>query len=140
MELLRLTALDEEDLAVISANLQDAILKADDVAYLPGERKLAMIVNRFNWIESSKQLERRRTGFRMDRVTRVSRLNFTTGDTVHSLLAILFHPAGEPPAGTIELVFSGGMGLKADVECIEVTLEDLGPAWETRRMPAHSDG
>lgn len=140
MELLRLTALDAEDLAVVSTHMQDAVLKAVDVVYLPGERKLALMANRFNWTGAPRQLERRRAGLRIDRVTRASRLNFTSGDTIHSLLAIVFHPAEEPPAGTIELVFSGGMGLKADVECIEVTLEDLGPAWETRHMPAHSDG
>lgn len=139
MEPLRLTALDAEDLAVVSAHLQDAILKASDVAFLPKDERLAMVVNRFNWSEAPRQLERRRAGVRIDRVKRVTRLNFTTGDTVHSLLAVVFHPAEEAPAGTIELVFSGGMGLKAEVECIEVMLEDLGPAWETSRMPAHSE-
>ena len=139
MELLRLTALDAEDLAVVSTHLQDAILKADDVVFLPKGQRLAMVVNRFNWSEAPGQLERRRAGLRIDKVRRVSRLNLASGDTVHSLLAVVFHPAEEPPAGTIELVFSGGMGLKAEVECVEVTLEDLGPAWETRNMPAHSE-
>ena len=58
---------------------------------------------------------------------------------VLSLLAILFHPGPEAPAGVIELTFSGGGALRAEVECIEVALDDLGLSWDTPRRPDHAD-
>jgi len=53
-----------------------------------------------------------------------------------SLLSIGFEPA-DPPSGAIVLNFSGGSTIRLDVECIEVQLDDLGPAWETAHMPSH---
>ena len=46
---LKLVALDPEDLAVLSAHLQDAIAKVGDIAYLPKEKRFAMVLNRFDW-------------------------------------------------------------------------------------------
>lgn len=142
MQPLKLTALDAEDLAVLSAHMQDAVLGAEDIAWLPGRGRLALVANRFDWEGARKRARRRRAGLRFDRVMRVTRQNFEPGakGTVLSLLAILFHPGEAAPSGTIELVFSGGAGLKAEVECIEASLEDLGPVWETRRVPSHSQG
>ena len=47
MDLLKLVALDQEDLAVISAHLQDAIVKVGDLTYLPRERRFALVARRF---------------------------------------------------------------------------------------------
>ena len=38
-ERLKLLALDEEDLAVLSAHVQDAVLKVGDLVYLPKEQR-----------------------------------------------------------------------------------------------------
>ena len=38
---LKLLALDDEDLAVISACVQDAVLKVGDLSYLPKERRFS---------------------------------------------------------------------------------------------------
>jgi len=46
---LRLLARDEEDLAVISAILQDALIPVSEMAYLPDERRFALVANRFRW-------------------------------------------------------------------------------------------
>ena len=46
---IRLIALDEEDLAVLSAHVQDAVLKVGDIVYLPKERRFAVAMNRFIW-------------------------------------------------------------------------------------------
>jgi len=143
MQPLKLSALDADDLAVVSAHMQDAVLTGGDLAWLPRQRRLALVANRFDWAEAEGgPPRRRRAGLRIDRVERVGMSNFDPAakDRVLSLLAILFHPGEPSPSGTIELVFSGGAGLRASVECIEVALEDLGPAWETRRVPSHSEG
>ena len=40
---LKLIALDADDLAIVSAHLQDAVLKAADLVYLPREKRFALI-------------------------------------------------------------------------------------------------
>ncbi|MGE3830130.1 MAG: DUF2948 family protein [Parvibaculaceae bacterium] len=136
---LKLTALDAEDLDVISAAMQDAVLKVGDIRYLKREKKLALVARRFAW-EAEKTNERRLTGLQFARVLAVRSQSIRRGaeDAVLSLLSISF-VAKDEPAGTIAIAFSGGATLHLDVECIEAQLADLGPAWETRHRPSHED-
>ncbi|WP_309083359.1 DUF2948 family protein [Chelativorans sp.] len=147
MDLLKLAALDEEDLSIISAHLQDAVLKTGELSFLSREKRFAAMVRRFAW-------EKERTGFRLfrrepherrlsalsfDRVlaVRSAGIDMNKPDEVLALLALRFLP-GEAPSGTIELAFSGGATIHLDVECIEARLGDLGAAWETPVRPRHS--
>jgi len=142
METLKLIALDEEDLAVLSSLLQDAVLRVADMSYLPKQRRFAAALNRFDWEkaakDSGKDYRRRRTGLRFDRVfnAKLKNLKPRAGDRVLSLLAISFTPK-ESPGGTLTLTFSGDASIQLEVECIEAELKDLGPEWRTRSMPAH---
>jgi hypothetical protein len=137
---LKLTALDAQDLEVISASMQDAVLKAGDIRYLKREKKLALIARRFAWEAQGKVNERRLTGLHFGRVlaVRSQGVNREARDAVLALLSITFTPKNEP-AGTIAIAFSGGATLHLDVECIEARLSDLGPAWETRHRPSHQE-
>jgi hypothetical protein len=143
-EPLKLVALDEEDLAVLSAHAQDAVLKVGDIAYRPAERRFALAINRFVWVAAAKAgrrrryNERRRTVLHFDRVLSVkyTRLKRSVPDAVLSLLAIRFEPI-DPPAGLIILTFAGGGAIRLAVECIEAYLTDLGAVWSTRAIPAH---
>ena len=45
---LKLMALDEDDLAVVSAHLQDALAPTRDMAWLPKEKRFALLVSRFD--------------------------------------------------------------------------------------------
>lgn len=143
MKILKLMALDKEDLSVLSAYMQDAVVKAADFDYRPGERRFVLAGNRFAWEEVDgkrrRGFERRRTAVHFDRVSSVRSRGFDRrdGDQVLSLLAINFVPHEEAPAGTIELIFSGDAAIELAVECIEAQLSDLGAAWETRFKPAH---
>ena len=56
---LKLIVLDADDLAVISAHLQDAVLKVGDLAYLPAERRFAALGNRFDWADALRDGDRR---------------------------------------------------------------------------------
>lgn len=139
---LKLLALDEEDLAVVSSHLQDAVLRIGDMTYLPRQKRFAAVLNRFDWESAAgrdpKDFRRRRTGLRFDRVLGAKHkdLRQAAEDSVLSLLAIQFE-ADEPPSGRITLAFSGGVTIQLEVECIEVELRDLGPAWPTRHKPEH---
>ncbi len=144
-ERLRLIALDAEDLAILSAHLQDAVVKTGDMVWLPAQRRFALVLNRFAWEElekgfrRKKSYQRRRTGLHFDRITKVrsSGIDRTGKDNVLSLLAIQFHQS-KSPAGEIRLVFSGGGTIRLIVECLEAQLSDLGPAWSADHAPRHT--
>jgi hypothetical protein len=143
MALLKLIALDEDDLKVVSAHVQDAVLKVADLDYRAREKRLVLGLNRFAWekdARSGKGDERRRAVLHFDRVLKARLNGFDPArpDMVLSLLAITFTP-GDAPAGVVELVFSGGAGIRLDVECLEARLADLGAAWEASSRPRHKD-
>lgn len=142
---LKLIALDEEDLSIIAAHLQDAVLRIEDMAYLKADRRFAIVVNRFDWSHATASASagdgfvRRRTGVRIEHVTgaQVQGLDLTKKDQVLSLLTLTFEPA-DAPRGAIILTFAGGGAVRLNVECIEAGLSDLGAAWTTRRKPEHA--
>ena len=139
MDTLKLVALDSDDLAVVSAHLQDAVLKVGDMAWLPREHRFAMVVNRFDWTSAASGANRRRrTGLHFDRVMKVqtTKLRLDAPDAVLNLLAVTFE-ISEAPSGFVTLVFSGGGGVRLEVECLECEMSDLGPVWETSSLPRH---
>jgi hypothetical protein len=137
MPLLKLTALDAEDLKVVSAHMQDAVVLTGDIKFLKRAGKFALLANRFAWEEPGSR-ERRRSGLHFERVKAVSsrRIELGAQGLVLSLLAIRFEP-GDAPSGTVVLEFSGGGSIRLEAECIEARLEDLGPAWDTPNVPSH---
>jgi len=56
---------------------------------------------------------------------------------VLNLLAVEFSET-DAPSGVVTLTFSGGPGIRLEVECLEAELADLGPSWITAACPAHS--
>ena len=141
MELLRLVALDQEDLAVISTHLQDAIIRVGDLALLPHERRFALLARRFDWECSNDEPPRRRlTGLHFERVLhcRTRDIDRSNPDAALNLLAITFAET-DSPSGTVTLVFSEGGAIQLDVECIETQMKDLGPVWEAESRPTHAD-
>jgi hypothetical protein len=137
---LRLLALDAEDLALVSAHVQDAVVRVGDLAYLATKRRFTLIASRFDW--SAQPLGR------LERC--LSALHFETVRTVHYggfarersngllvLLALLFEPGATAPEGRIRLIFAGGATILLDVDCIEAQLGDLGPRWRASSCPTH---
>ncbi len=143
MDRLKLVAFDQDDLAVVSAHVQDAVLKVKDMTFLPKEGRFAAVINRFVWEKPAegtirKSWERRRAGFHFDRVAAVRSIGIdrSNPEAVLDLLAIGFD-AAEQPAGTVTLIFAGGGAIALDVECIEASISDFGPAWATACCPQH---
>ncbi|RUM07111.1 DUF2948 family protein [Rhizobium chutanense] len=139
---LKLVALDDEDLAVISAHMQDSVFKVGDIDWSPRDAQFALAVNRFVWEGAERKrkgFERRRAALVFKRVLAVRSLGIDRGkrDEVLSLLALRFERKGEGPEGTIELSLSGTASIALDVECIEVQLADIGGAWEASSKPRH---
>jgi hypothetical protein len=148
---LRLIALDTEDLSVVSAHLQDAVVRVSDMAYLHHEKRFAAVVNRFDWEHAAAaqksagkitHSERRRAGLRFERVlgAKVHGLDLKDRKAVLALLSISFSPAAEgQPDGDVTLTFSGGAAIRLQVECLEAELKDLGAAWATKHIPVHPE-
>ncbi|QXX73246.1 DUF2948 family protein [Methylovirgula sp. HY1] len=138
-EPLRLIALDEEDLAVISAHLQDAVVKVKDMAFLPQTKRFALLAARFDWLSvDSGKKERCATGLHFERVFKAAVKGFdqADGDRCLNLLSIRFFPE-DAPAGQVILTFSGGAAIQLDVECLEAQMHDLGPRWPAKAQPGH---
>ena len=128
---LKLIALDADDLAVISAHVQDARVQASDIIWRQHEKRLVIGMNRLDWEQTlAGETEPRRliAALRFDRVLACKSRNIDlAGDeTVLDLVGIEFHP-GEEPGGSAILLFSHGGALRLDVECLECELTDLGP-------------
>lgn len=143
---LKLLALDAEDLNVVSAHAQDAIVRVGDMTFLPRDRRFAAVISRFDWIETHssgrarRPHARRRAALRFERVlaARTSGIDLKKADDILVLLAVGFAARGDgDPAGTVTLTFAGQAAVQLDVECIEAELRDLGPAWATRARPSH---
>jgi DUF2948 family protein len=138
---LKLMAEDEEDLAIISAHLQDAVTRIGDLAYLPKSRRFAAFVNRFCWegCPEGSPGERTRAGLHFDNVLSAKALNVRQSDpdAVIELLALRFESKGEG-AGFIDLMLAGGGRIRLEVEAIEATLRDISEHWPARARPAHS--
>lgn len=143
MDQIKFIVLDEEDLHVASAHLQDAVVKVSDVLWRPQENRVVVALNRFDWESANSdhpQYRRRRAALRFERVLscKCKDLNPAGKDTVLNLLAVEFAPS-EAPSGTVTLFFSGGGVLRLQVECLEAELADLGPAWTTACCPKHAE-
>lgn len=136
---LKLLALDSEDLEVISATTQDAVIRVGDMGFAKSDHRFALLMNRFAWEEPGKKGQRRRTALHFDRVNdaKVTGIDTTAVDGVLELLAIRFTPT-EAPAGTIDLDFAGGGTVRLTVECLEARLQDLGAAWAAKLTPEHT--
>ena len=140
---LRLTVLDEEDLAVVSALLQDAEVTLSDMAFLPKQARFALIVARFDWTAAMRgRPERCRAGLHFERVLHVARSGLPAPhpEMPLRLLAIAFSPE-DAPSGTVLLTFIGGAQIKLAVECLEAEMRDIGPRWpvEAQPMPLPGD-
>jgi predicted TIM-barrel fold metal-dependent hydrolase len=134
---LKLRAEDEEDLSVISAILQDALVAVGEMAWLPEERRFVLVANRLRReaarAGARRELERRMAGLRFDGVKSVQRRGFTPRDG-ERLLVLLAIQAGP---GALYLEFAGGSSIRLEVERILCHLDDLGEPWPTRWQPRH---
>jgi Protein of unknown function (DUF2948) len=142
MDALKLAALDEKDLEVISACAQDSVIKTGEIQYQAKSKRLVLPLNRFVWEREPRakgqSAERRRAVLHFDRVTAVktSGLDRSKPDAVLSLLALRFLP-DDAPSGKLELMFADNISVLLDVECIEAQLADIGGAWAAQAKPRH---
>ena len=151
---LKVIARDAEDLAVVSACLQDALIPLNEMRYLPQERRFILVANRFRWERAAApstggnvgekdaafdtdedfgDLQRVNAGICIDRVlaVRSKDIDRSKPDEFLSLLSIALN------GNTLSLLFAGGGVIQVEIEALSLYLSDLGKAWPTQWQPEH---
>ena len=139
---LKLLAEDAEGLGVIAAAVQDALVKPSDMKFSGRSRTFAVEINRFQW----EQAGPKPPWFRSRAVLAFAGVGKAQAqavprdtDAVLALLSIDFQP-GDAPGGEVRLNFANNATMRLGVECLDVTLMDVGPSWPTTRKPDHTVG
>lgn len=134
MGLLRLIAFDPDDLAVVSAHVQDARVETQDIVWRQAEKRLVVGLHRLDWeqtLSGEAVPGRLIAALRFDRVLacKSRNINLAAPLTPLDLVGIEFYPAkaAQAPGGSVVLMFARGGMLRLDVECLECALTDLGP-------------
>ncbi|MFW2542480.1 DUF2948 family protein [Primorskyibacter sp. 2E107] len=145
---LNLGALDGEDLGVISALVQDAVLPVTEISWQPGKRRLGLLLNRVRWedVEAAtrrgRPVERVQSLLVVDTVLGMSSqgLDRTDRDVVLSVLSVTFEP-GEAPGGHVVLTLAGDGAIRASVEALEVSLRDVTRPYvaPSGKAPSHPE-
>ncbi len=152
--LLRLRAEDAEDVAILSAQLQDAILPVADVAYLADRHEFVMVVNRFMWhvglVPRAANGDGRDNGqdrnddrpvylrtncgvcIKHVRTVQLRGIDLRERSRILNLLAM------QLDGNHIDLHFSGDGRIRLTVDRVNCRMQDLDEPWPTRHRPCHS--
>ena len=143
---LYLTAQDAEDLAVISALMQDAVFPITEMVWNSKTRKFALLVNRFRWEDreaaqkQGRTFERVRSMLSVADVAKVTSQGIERGDkdVILSALSITFQP-GPDGTGRVVLTLAGDGAVALDVECLDITLRDVTRPYlaRSKQAPSH---
>ena len=141
---LKLIAKTDEDLRVISAHLQDSIVKTSDIANLKKNKIFLMQLNRFMWEDVEKGVFRKnkriRTVLKFENVLKVTSKNVNQKKNDRFLDFLAIETFKMPDKNyEMNLIFSGDIVIKLVAEDIEVTLDDQGSPWESKNKPKHED-
>ena len=138
IEPLRLLAEDADDLHIISAARQDAIMRPVDIVWERSARRVTLALSRFCWECGGTRVM---AAMQFGDVIAVKSRRLPRGpEHALELLAMDFEP-GEAPGGRVTLMFAGGGDLRIDVECLDAVLTDLSERWPARVAPTHlADG
>ncbi len=143
---LHLLAQDAEDMAVVSAMVQDGITCPADMVWDKKRHLFALMLNRFCWEKQDKgkaKPERVRTGMHIHSVLGVRMKNIPQkSKTALSLLAIMVEAAekaGAKQAGQshIRFIFSAQAELLLSVEGVNVVMQDVTAPWAAKSTPRH---
>jgi hypothetical protein len=161
----RVRAADGQDIGVISAYLQDAIVPIRELAYRPKERRFAIMAQRFRWekqpepapasdaedgpdgtpgngsgegsddVSESPRFERVHCALRFEKVTGVRSHGIDRADR-GQMLSLLAITASD---GAIDLSFAENKTIRLEIAVIDVHAEDIGEPWPTVNRPHHDE-
>jgi hypothetical protein len=137
-ERLKLRAVDDEDLAVLAAFLQDSIACVGEMAYLPEQRRFALVVCRFRWERAVKEntepvFERVECAVTIDGVDDPKYRGFRLRERsrLMPILTVIWKDS------ELQMTFGGGAALRLKADRLDLRMEDFGPCWPTTNKPEH---
>ena len=138
---LKLLALNDDDLKVLSAHLQDSVILVKDMIFLKKSRTFLMMVNRFMWEDIERGIfrenKRIRCAVKFENVLEVKSRNISQKkkDRILELLSI----DSEVKNNKKELLitFAGNNEIILIVEEINILLDDVGLPWKVKHVPKH---
>ncbi|MGB0920481.1 MAG: DUF2948 family protein [Alphaproteobacteria bacterium] len=150
---LRLKGEDVEDLEILSALLQDAVVFMGETAYVKSQLRFGLMLARFVWEDAEEKRGARRRRQRIaeggdylrvrgalhfDFVREVKSRGLSQQDktAVLELLAISAEKQ-EDGQDRIVLSFAGGGEIALMTDCIEAAYQDRSEPWATPAKPAH---
>jgi hypothetical protein len=137
---LRLRALDSEDLTIVSALVQDAVVQVGEVSWLKGHRRFAALLNRFRWEGATRTPERVRSLLVVENVTAVRSQGVDPRDkgTVVSVLSLAWE-GGEDAPGRLLVTLAGDGVIAVEAEALEILLQDVTRPYlaPSRKAPSH---
>lgn len=145
---LALIAADAEDVPVIAALLQDAVLTAGDLRWNRKARQFSLLVNRFRWEDAQgaeargRAFERVRSVLSFGDVRRITTqgIDPRDADVVLSVLDLAWEP-GEDGTGRAVMTLAGDGAIAVEAECINLLLKDVTRPYAapSGRMPHHPE-
>ena len=131
---LKLIARSSEDITVMSALLQDALLASADMQFIPDDNSFVVLANRFCWEANVKAPQRRLCGLKIGQVEKAQTkgMQLAVGQ-FYNLLSIAYEEAGN---GLI-LTFSGEAAIRLQIAGISATLQDVAEAHPGFARPEH---
>lgn len=140
---LRILAEDEEDLQVIAACLQDALIPLSGMEYDQEAKRFHLVANRFCWecapevIEGDSFYKRVPVGLAFHNVTEIKTKDLALQNK-HELVNLL--TIQDQAENCIHLVFSGGTEIRLTVDKISCHLKDVDEPYPTPHKPCHEVG
>ncbi len=140
---LKLRAEDADDLAVISACLQDALVAVRDLAYISEDHTFLLVANRFRWERALRPArgeagyQRTLCGVTFSEVVGVSYVGFRRSEEDRILCLLAIRPAPDGGGKALQLTFSGGAEIRLEIARILCLAKDLGEPWPTHWQPRH---
>ena len=134
---LKLSALDADDLGVISAAVQDSLVAVRDCAYFAGEKRFVLLLNRFRW-EADPGVESRywrtHSALVFNGVNKVHHhaIPLQEPDRVLELLSVTAENER-----SVTLGFAAGRAIRLEIDRLACHLGDVGEPWPTPWKPAH---
>jgi len=137
-EHIRLRAIDAEDLKVVAAFLQDAIADVSEMAFLPEERRFALVVCRFRWERAltaapEEVFERVSCAITIENVDQPKYRGFSLKNRGR-LMPLLTVTVED---GAVLMTFGGDAAIRLPIEGLDLRMEDIGSCWPTTQIPEH---
>lgn len=157
---LKLRTEDAEDLDIVSACLQDAIVPLGEMEFLPSEKRFVLVANRFRWENCPETADMPVAGAAGAGAAPAAEANFASGGGVYERIncgvafegveavrrrgidlreraRVLQLLSMRVDAQSVTLEFAGQAALRLEGARITCRLSDLGDPWPTQWRPRH---